>query len=102
MTKPAHSQITGKVKKTGGWITCNGEACDDLSRYRSRTAFVPQEDVMHRELTVLDNITFSGQTRLPADWTQEMKRKRDGVLERMKWSTSVRAQARRSCRCSIL
>ena len=27
------------------------------SRYRSRTAFVPQEDVMHRELTVLENIT---------------------------------------------
>ena len=49
--------ITGKVKKTGGWITCNGEPCDDLSKYRSRTAFVPQEDVMHRELTVLENIT---------------------------------------------
>ena len=44
---------------------------------------------MHRELTVLENITFSGQTRLPADWTQEMKRKRDGVLERMKWSAST-------------
>jgi len=68
--------ITGKVKKTGGWITCNGEACDDLSRYRSRTAFVPQEDVMHRELTVLENVTFSADIRLPVDWTPEMRREK--------------------------
>mmetsp|Transcript_26760 Transcript_26760/g.80819 ORF Transcript_26760/g.80819 Transcript_26760/m.80819 type:complete len:958 (-) Transcript_26760:85-2958(-) len=68
--------ITGKVKKTGGWITVNGEPCDDLSQYRSRTAFVPQEDVMHRELTVLDNITFSANMRLPANWTEEQKREK--------------------------
>ena len=68
--------LSGKVKKTGGWITCNGEACDDLSRYRSRTAFVPQEDVMHRELTVLENITFSADIRLPPDWTPEQKREK--------------------------
>ena len=29
------------------------------------TGFVPQEDVMLRELTVRDNILFSGRYRLP-------------------------------------
>ena len=40
-------------------------------------AFVPQEDVMHRELTVLDNITFSANMRLPANWTEEQKREKE-------------------------
>ena len=61
------------MKKTGGRITCNGEEVEDLSKFRSRTAFVPQEDVMHRELTVLENVTFSADIRLPVDWTPEMR-----------------------------
>ena len=28
---------------------------------------------MHRELTVLENITFSADIRLPVDWTPEMR-----------------------------
>ncbi|EGB07189.1 hypothetical protein AURANDRAFT_28076, partial [Aureococcus anophagefferens] len=31
--------------------------------------FVPQEDIMHRQLTVLENLEFSAMTRLPATWT---------------------------------
>mmetsp|Transcript_13795 Transcript_13795/g.42740 ORF Transcript_13795/g.42740 Transcript_13795/m.42740 type:complete len:976 (-) Transcript_13795:85-3012(-) len=68
--------ITGKVKKTGGIITVNGEEVEDLQRFKQRTAFVPQEDIMLRELTVLDNITFSANMRLPANWTTEMKREK--------------------------
>ena len=51
------------------------EPCDDLGKYRSRTAFVPQEDVMHRELTVFENLEFSAYTRLPADWAPSRKQR---------------------------
>jgi len=65
--------VTGKVKKTSGVIRVNGEECDSLARWRSRVAFVPQEDVMHRELTVFENLEFSAHTRLPADWAPSRK-----------------------------
>ena len=65
--------VTGKVKKTSGVIRVNGEECDSLAKWRSRVAFVPQEDVMHRELTVLENLEFSAYTRLPATWAPSRK-----------------------------
>ena len=36
------------------------------ARYRHLVAFVPQEDIMMRDLTVRENIAFSALTRLPA------------------------------------
>ena len=65
--------VTGKVKKTSGVIRVNGEECASLAKWRSRVAFVPQEDVMHRELTVLENLEFSAYTRLPATWAPSRK-----------------------------
>ncbi|KAH8050447.1 ATPase [Aureococcus anophagefferens] len=65
--------VTGKVKKTSGVIRVNGEECASLAKWRSRVAFVPQEDVMHRELTVLENLEFSANTRLPATWAPSRK-----------------------------
>ena len=62
-------RVTGKVKKTSGVIKVNGEECASLAKWSSRVAFVPQEDIMHRQLTVLENLEFSAMTRLPATWT---------------------------------
>ena len=42
----------------------NGEV-DSLSKYRKVTGFVPQEDIMHRKLTVEEVLTFQGRLRLP-------------------------------------
>lgn len=66
--------VTGKVAKTSGVIRVNGEECASLAKWRSRVAFVPQEDVMHRQLTVLENLTFSASARLPATWPEARKR----------------------------
>ena len=66
--------ITGKVKKTGGEIRVNGQVVESLAKWKSRVAFVPQEDVMHRRLTVLQNVSFSANLRLPRTWTVEAKR----------------------------
>jgi ABC-type multidrug transport system ATPase subunit len=36
---------------------------------RSALGFVPQDDVLHTDLTVQENLYFSGETRLPSSWT---------------------------------
>ena len=74
-------RVTGKVKKTSGVIKVNGEECASLAKWSSRVAFVPQEDIMHRQLTVLENLEFSAMTRLPATWTLA----RGGVASLLRW-----------------
>jgi len=49
----------------GGKLMVNGEEVDSLSKYRKVTGFVPQEDIMHRKLTVEEVLTFQGRLRLP-------------------------------------
>ncbi|KAJ8604304.1 hypothetical protein CTAYLR_002540 [Chrysophaeum taylorii] len=66
--------ISGKVKKTSGTILVNGTEAESLAAWKSRVAFVPQEDIMHRSLTVLDNVTFSAYMRLPRTWSETRKR----------------------------
>jgi ABC-type multidrug transport system ATPase subunit len=43
--------LTGKVQRTSGVVFLNGKP-DELSRYSKLIGYVPQEDVMIRELTV--------------------------------------------------
>ena len=61
--------ITGKVKRSCGRVLVNGCEVDGLSQIAKLVGFVPQEDVMLRELTVRDNISFSAKYRLPAMWS---------------------------------
>ena len=68
--------VTGKVKKTSGSIYVNGEECESLEKWKSRVAFVPQEDVMHRRLTVLQNVAFSAYLRLPTTTDDAYKHKK--------------------------
>lgn len=57
--------ITGKLIKTGGTIALSGVVCSSLRSHRRRLSFVPQEDVMHRQLTVLQNVQFAAELQLP-------------------------------------
>ena len=65
------SLITGKEKKTSGKVLLNGEVVDGLGLIRKLLGFVPQEDVMIRELTVREIITFSASYRLPSSYTSQ-------------------------------
>ncbi|CAG8500378.1 14161_t:CDS:2, partial [Cetraspora pellucida] len=47
------SLLTGKAKRTSGTVKVNG-VIEPLEKYRKLIGFVPQEDVMLRELTVRD------------------------------------------------
>ena len=66
---------------TVGQILINGEE-RPLSDFKRVVGFVPQEDIMMRDLTVKENIWFSAQTRLPSDWSvKRKKRYRDATIE---------------------
>lgn len=60
--------LMGKVPFTCGSANIGGVA-EDLAKFRSIVGYVPQDDVMHRMLTVRENITHSARCRLPRDWS---------------------------------
>ncbi|KAJ3295381.1 hypothetical protein HK104_002720 [Borealophlyctis nickersoniae] len=70
--------LTGKMPRTSGTVYIN-EQKEELSKYKKLIGYVPQEDIMLRELTVRDILMHSARMRLPKDWDFErVKRK---VLE---------------------
>ena len=58
----------------------NGQVVDSLSKYRKVTGFVPQEDIMHRKLTVEEVLIFQGRIRLPGSTSAKTIKKRVGEL----------------------
>ena len=61
--------LMGKLRATAGSIEVNGRE-DKLSRYRKLYGYVPQDDILHPELTVRENIMHAAKVRLPAKWEQ--------------------------------
>jgi ABC-type multidrug transport system ATPase subunit len=64
--------LTGKMDAQcirGGELSINGQQAE-LSAFKKVVGYVPQDDVMMRELTVWDNIMHSARVRLP-DWSDE-------------------------------
>lgn len=62
--------LIGYTRPTKGRTLVNG---DDLSknydRYRGAVGYVPQEDIIHRELTVYEALYYTAKLRLPPDTT---------------------------------
>jgi ABC-type multidrug transport system ATPase subunit len=73
--------LTNKIERTHGKLyICEKEV--ELSQYKKICGFVPQDDVMHRELTVRENIYHSARIRLPRSWSdQEVNEHVDLVLQ---------------------
>mmetsp|Transcript_20661 Transcript_20661/g.57380 ORF Transcript_20661/g.57380 Transcript_20661/m.57380 type:complete len:556 (-) Transcript_20661:327-1994(-) len=69
------SLLSGKSEPTGGTLEVNGENAS-LKDFRSSVGFVPQEDIMLRELTVEENIRHSAFMRLPNRMSREDKLER--------------------------
>ena len=64
--------LMGKVDpsfKQTGELRINGKI-RNIKDFRSVIGFVPQDDIMIRELTVRDNIEFAARVRLPPSWTE--------------------------------
>lgn len=75
--------LIGYLKPTRGRTLVNG---DDLAyaydRYRGAIGYVPQEDIIHGELTVYEALYYTAKLRLPPDTTNaEIDRRVAQVLE---------------------
>ena len=76
------SLLTGKLKRTTGSFLLNGMK-EELSQYRGLMGYVPQDDIMIKELTVDNILTHSALMRLPSNMKYVEKRKK--VLEVIKY-----------------
>ncbi|KAJ3114227.1 hypothetical protein HDU96_002396 [Phlyctochytrium bullatum] len=73
--------LMGKVRRTGGDLWING-AQAEMQAFKKIIGYVPQEDVMLRELTVWENVYHSARCRLPGTWTRkEVEECVDAVLK---------------------
>jgi len=75
--------LCGKVPRTGGRIFINGVE-SEMHKYRRQVGFVPQDDIMLRELTVEDILTHSARVRLPRGTSEaDIQARVDKVIQDM-------------------
>lgn len=60
--------LLGVEKTTQGIVYLNGQDLQkNFNLYRTQIGYVPQDDIIHRELTVAEVLTYAAKFRLPAD-----------------------------------
>jgi ABC transport system ATP-binding/permease protein len=60
--------LLGIEKITKGAVQINGEDLQkNFNLYRTQIGYVPQDDIIHRELTVAEVLTYAAKLRLPPD-----------------------------------
>jgi ABC-type multidrug transport system ATPase subunit len=75
--------LMGKVTRTGGTLRINTIQAE-MHEFQKIIGYVPQEDIMHRELTVRENLLYSARIRLPyRNWNHkgEIEEHVDRVIE---------------------
>lgn len=76
------SVLMGRIARTQGVLRINGKP-GEMKTFKRLTGFVPQDDVMLRELTVRENIEHAARVRLPrVGWTAgDIGRHVDAVIQ---------------------
>lgn len=64
--------LCGKVLRTSGSLEVSGKEAE-IHEFKKMIGYVPQEDVMIRELTVRDILLHAARIRLPRSWTDTEK-----------------------------
>jgi ABC transport system ATP-binding/permease protein len=68
--------------RQGAVLVNGGDLYRDFDAYRTTLGYVPQDDIIHTELTVRRALEYAAQLRLPADTSAEERRRRvDEVIE---------------------
>jgi ABC-type multidrug transport system ATPase subunit/pSer/pThr/pTyr-binding forkhead associated (FHA) protein len=78
--------LNGFVKPTTGKVLYNGvDLYQNLDAMKSTIGFVPQEDIMHRQLTVRQCLYYAAKLRLPDDITNdEINHRVEEMLDTLK------------------
>ncbi|WP_227998590.1 FHA domain-containing protein [Nocardia australiensis] len=77
--------IAGSTQPSGGVVTFEGRNLHaEYEALRSRIGMVPQDDVLHRQLTVRQALGYAAELRLPPDNSKEDRQQViDGVLKEL-------------------
>ena len=77
--------INGYVKPSHGEVILNQTNLhENYDLFRGNIGFVPQDDIIHRELTVYESLFYSAKLRLPADTTnEEIEYRVDEILKKL-------------------
>jgi ABC-type multidrug transport system ATPase subunit len=75
--------LNGYLKPTSGQVRVNGESLYAIyDALRGSIGYVPQDDIVHPELTVFEAIKYSAQFRLPSDFKEdEINRRVEQVIK---------------------
>lgn len=66
------SAMNGYVRPSSGEVLFNGESLyGNYSRFAIRMGYVPQDDIIHRDLTVGEALYYTAKLRLPDDYTKQ-------------------------------
>ncbi len=64
--------INGYLPPTRGTVSINGrDLYDNYDEFRGMIGYVPQDDIMHADLTVSEALYYSARLRLPADYSDD-------------------------------
>jgi ABC-type multidrug transport system ATPase subunit len=64
--------LNGSLRPTSGEVRVNGENLHAIyDALRGSIGYVPQDDLLHAELTVREAVSFSARARLPPDFSRE-------------------------------
>jgi ABC-type multidrug transport system ATPase subunit/ABC-type multidrug transport system permease subunit len=77
--------LNGYTPPTQGQVLINGESLyADYDRFAPFIGYVPQDDIMHKDLTVGQALYYTARLRLPSDFTDEEINKRiDAILKQL-------------------
>jgi len=77
--------ISGQKKPSHGQVLLNGQSLyENWSLLRRRVGYVPQEDIMHRDLTVYEVLYHTARLKLPLDLPETAIQKTiESLMERM-------------------
>lgn len=77
--------LMGKVDsswQTEGSLRINDEECKGMSKLKRLVGYVPQEDIMYREMSVWQTLKYSADVRLPREWDDAQRTRHvQAVLE---------------------
>lgn len=69
--------LCGFRPATSGTVLLNGtDLYDNFDSYRNALGYVPQDDIIHRDLTVRKALDYSARLRMPSDTTREERSQR--------------------------
>ena len=63
--------LCGKIHRSSGELLISGKKIE-MKDLKKIYGFVPQEDVMHRNLSVKETLLHSARIRCPSDWNFQM------------------------------